>query len=344
MLVWNMLKYSIIKTEVHEKMQKLWKSKKGIEPVTAMIVAVVIAVALSLWIVGGMKSPFAAGTGVTVGEDGTPQQVIISQPEDVTVTFNSYDAYAKATDVSQGHRILNFAGDTNVQKNDDATGTYSGGDAYQVVLGNLTTSLTGGTHYYPVLAEGNLPRDKGTFIIGGGQYKTVATTDITYYWKNEKDQVDTAVGIGSAESQLASFCFKVADNKCFGNRAVDNMVNNAVCFKYNNTAFKAPDLIGESTVSIPNSVTATTGKRSVCYPMPTVCDNENYCKDVLLEAQTGINPGADSWNISISFHDGSFDYHADELTVIYGLQDESGNDIGISDLGTTEYTYQIGVS
>src|SRR3990167_6963790 len=103
---------------------------------------------ISNWISSGTSNPQLAA--IQDNPTSSPNNIIEVGVEDVTVTFSSYDFYSKSTNGGTGNLILQANGDIGIQVNDDGTRPYSPGQDYKVLIGNVTTSITANTGYYPV--------------------------------------------------------------------------------------------------------------------------------------------------------------------------------------------------
>lgn len=330
--------------------------KKGAAQLMGLLLIVIVGFAV--WAVFAGKVP-GIGGGEPLATTGTGQRVATVQvsPEDVTVTMTSWDKYSKGTKPTQGNLLLESDGLKNTQKNQDGTVTMSPGNKYRALIGNKTTSLTANTDYYPVYEVGTIP-DKGTYTISDGLAKSGGSSQLTYYYKNNKDEVATATALGANDEKTVKLSFTISDNVCFGNPAAGGM--NRICFQYNSTSgnYDKIEVIdwtvsagaasrsydGKKT-SVPDSLNAAAEKDEECYEMPVICDNEEAIARVRID--TGATqPTASNHNISVSVYDVSIDYHADTLEILMPVvEDEDGNDIGITDLGTTyPSVYGIAVS
>src|SRR3990167_2290155 len=174
-------------------MQNKFSGKKGASPVMmimfAILVGVVVLIVMNFRGEADTPRTLAVVDQQQGGSLQTGQAIPpVSLVEDVTVTFSSFDAYSKGTNAGTGHRILtagdgDIGGDINLQVNDDATRTYSPGQTFSVLLGNLTDSIAS-SGYYPSYKVGVFP-DKGTFTVTGGQYAVAGVNDITFTFFND---------------------------------------------------------------------------------------------------------------------------------------------------------------
>ena len=318
---------------------RFWDDKKGAHQFLTLLVvlfAVVGIVSLVLWFSDKSKavSPTGLNIQTTAGGAVAPSQGNIIQVavEDTTVTFSSWDFYAEGTNAGTGHYAIQLGKARSKQVNDDASLTSSPDDAYVVLLGNLTTGLTAGTGYYPVIKKGAVP-NKGTFDIAGGQYGVAGVSQTTFTFKNDVGTVATAVALGANDNKVVSWILRAGDNDCVGNPDTSGM--NQMTYRYNTTEYDKVvqlDASGKDEVSlnVPNSVTSVAGTVSRSYGFPIVCDNAQIEKSVLLDT-TATQPDSASVNINMTISDVTWDYHADTLELIKGVQDESSNDIGVAD-------------
>ena len=315
-------------------------NKKAAVVIPAFLGAILMIVgvlAIALWAMntfgGGTKtgslSVVQSAPAAQVAAGSNP--VITIPAEDVTVTFSSWDFYAKGTQASTGHRILMFDGDIGIQVNDDATRQYSPSDEYKVLIGNLTTGLIGGTNYYPVYLTGKLG-NSGTQTVAAGQYLAAAGGQLTFTFFDENDDTNAAQAIGANGEKKMAWKLIANDNVCVGNPDTGGL--NIATYRYNNTVFSKSASISSSgveqnIVTTPTGINATTGFTLVSYNFPVVCDNAEYKQKVLLKALNVDANGNDDINITLS--DVSWDFDADTLEPIKGAVDEDNNDIGIGD-------------
>ena len=318
---------------------RFWDDKKGAHQILTLLVvlfAVFGIISAVLWFSG--KSKTASPTGLSVQPTGASAgapasgNVIEVQIEDTTVTFASWDFYAEGTNAGSGHYVLKLGNRKSVQVNDDASLTASPGNDFVILLGNLTTTLTAGTGYYPVVRKGTVPND-GTYDVVGGQYGVAGVSQVTYTFKNDVGTVATAVALGANDNKVVSWLLRAGDNDCVGNP--DTGGENLMNYQYNSSRYDKVvqlDTNGKEQVvqSTPNSVVAVADKVIRSYAFPTVCDNVQIERSVLLD--TGANqPASTNDNINMTVSDVTWDYHADTLELIKGVQDESNNDIGVAD-------------
>mgnify|MGYP001562953145 CR=1 FL=1 len=312
------------------------RDKKGLAGTGLLvtILAIVGLIVVVMW-VANLAKGFGSGLTVVVDDNGNTVSTAptVNVPvEDVTVTFSSWDAYAKGTNAGSGHFIIQLGNDEAIQVNDDGTRTASPNDKYIVMVGNITTSLTANTNYYPIVLEGNIP-NQGTFTIAAGQYLSGGASQVTFTFKNDVDQVNTAVALGANDNRVVKWIARAADNTCVGNP--DTGKENLMSYTYNNTEFNKVQQLNanggdQSAVSVPSSITAVTGKRTVSYTFPVFCDNAQIERDVRLETGATQPDGTDS-NINMTVSDITWDRNADTLALISDVQDEDNNDIGVAD-------------
>lgn len=302
---------------------------------TALIIIIVAIGALYLFgQQGAAPATVPTSGGATTVIPATGGVTIVS--EAVTVTFSSWDAYSSTTNAGSGHRALLLNGLKNIEINDDGTKSASAGDAYKVLLGNLTTDLADGD-YYPTYLEGSIPSDKTTASISGGQYKTQYAPTFSYW--NNVATASSATAIGAGETGDWEFRFKAGTDVCFGNKDAADQFNakNILCLKYNNTLMKPPALkekgsgIDVSTAKEPTQVSTTADWSSVCYSVPVICDGAEITYSVHTEPKTSSSNPSTGDNVTIVFSDVTYDYNAKTGELIVGVEDEDGNDIGLYD-------------
>lgn len=321
--------------------------KKGASPLMLLmfLILVGIGVLIAMQFRGASVSPQTLAITQQQPQAGQPITPV-SLVEDVTVTFSSWDAFSRTTNAGTAHRIITAGdnlkgGDVNLQVNDDATRTYSPGQSYRVLLGNLTqsTDLTC-DGYYPTLAEGTFP-DKGTFSVSDGQYAISCPGELTFTFFDETDTATTtAQAIGQGSKTTVAWQIKVPDNQCYGNPSTGGV--NLATYWYNSTVFSKvvqlkEDGSDEPLRATPNSATknatvARQGIDKVSYDYPIVCDNKLLKKQVRLETVTGSAGDATTLHdVNITLTDVSWDFNGDTLDLINGYVDENNNDLGMND-------------
>ena len=301
-----------------------------------LVLALLGVVFLFNWIIG-----FGAGdgAGLTIAPadadadgDGVADAVEgeLTFTEDVTVTFSSWDLFAKGTNAGTGHLILELNGLIDTEVNDDSTKDGSPGNIYSVLLGNKTSALVAGTDYYPVLVEGTLP-DSGTKTISAGQPKAGNAGSVVYAFFDENDDTNNPQALAANGEKTVRWKITANDNICIGNPTVGGM--NAMTYLYNTTIFSIVkqldvNLNDMTTIGTPTSVNTTNGKTTRTYLFPTVCDNKEITRKVRIES---IADATTEHAINLTVSDISIDKDEDTLAIITGYEDEDSNDIGVDD-------------
>lgn len=320
-------------------------NKKGaLSPQTifAIFIIAIVSVFLVNWFMGfggrSTQTPLVVQQGIPQGGQAITFPSLV---EDITVTFSSYDAYAKATNAGTAHRILSAGdgqggGDLNLQVNDDSTRTYSPGQSYSILLGNLTTGL-GNAAYYPVYVSGTF-LDKGTVTIQKGQYAMATPGEVTFAFFDEDDTVNTAQSISTSGKKTVSWKITAPDNQCIGNP--DAGGDNLATYTYNSSVWSRVVQLNEdgsdkgstgTPVTITSNVTISqTGKSHISYTYPVVCDNAAKKVKARVETLTGVDANTND-DINISMSDFTYDFNDDTLEIIKGYVDEKNNDLGFAD-------------
>jgi len=294
---------------------------------------VIAAVVIGLFFMGGGNLA-SIGGGSDDGAPGTGD-IVVNAYDGTTVTFSSWDNYAQATTASPGHKLVLFNGQIGLDKADDGTEEATVGDKYTVLLGGNKTAGLSAAEYYPLLKTGVVP-NKATYTISGGQYKVAGTSQVTATYWNEDGTANGNVSMGASDIATIEMRLKVSDNYCFGNPGAAEPASltagkNLACFQYNSTVVKDVELIGQTKVGAPASITAVSGELVQCYTFPIICDNDKFEGDLLIESQT-VEPTFDLINkIDVILVDYSIDFDADNFELMTGYEDEDLNDIGIAD-------------
>jgi uncharacterized membrane protein len=155
------------------------------------------------------------------------------------------------------------------------------------------------------------------------------TPSVTVY--DEDEQVNAAgsnvIAIGTDETVTAYVKVKAAADKCYGNP--DSQVpDNAICFEYSSSVYNDVSLAtGASATPYQISDAKAAGYALKCYKLPKLADNQDTGKlPITLEANG--NPTAANGNVTIRIRDAGFDLNADDLTEIFGFEDEDNNALG----------------
>ena len=327
------------------------ENKKG-QMQAFMLFLVIVAIGVTAFYVGKDSLPqLAAGAG---GQPAAPAQqagtplIVEGKIDDTTVTFSSWNLFAKGTEPGLGHRILNLNGQENIQKNEDGTTTASPFQKYKVVIGNVTT----GGSYYAEYAEGTIP-NSGTHSISSGL--CAIDTSVSFTYKNEDGTANTAQAMSASTTYTLPVKFQVSDNQCYGSPNVK--IDNIACFSGNTTVYKTLSLNGETKVGAPTAYSFpgsgnAAGTSAWCYTIRKIADNGKYEGDLIVTTQSTGPVAANDLNVTL--YDAAFDYDADTLAIIGGIyvgtdglnhpvgayEDEANNDIG----DTTAQKYGIQVS
>jgi len=297
---------------------------------TQIIIVVAIAIGLFFYTGGDLASIGGGSSGATGGTG----DIVVNAYDGTTVKFSSWDHYAQATDAGANHKLVLFNGQIGIDKADDATSEATVGDKYTILLGKDTSGLSA-AEYYPLLKTGVVP-NKATYTISGGQYKVAGTSQVTATYWNEDGTANGNVSMGASDIATIEMRLKVSDNYCFGNPGAAEPASltagkNLACFQYNSTVVKDVELIGQTKVGAPASITAVSGELVQCYTFPIICDNDKFEGDLLIESQT-VEPTFDLINkIDVILVDYSIDFDADNFELMTGYEDEDLNDIGIAD-------------
>ena len=326
------------------KTKNYLKGKKATSPL--MILMFLILVGVGALVVMQFRGASTSPQTLAIQQQGQVQpsagQLItpVSLVEDITVTFSSFDAYSKGTNAGTGHRILTagdgaVGGDINLQVNDDSTRTYSPGQTYNILLGNLTDALSSGA-YYPLSKVGTFP-DKGTFSVTGGQYAVAGLTDITFTFFNDAETANTDQTIGTNTIKTTKIRLTASDNQCIGNP--DTGGQNKLTYHYNDTAILSVKQLnddGTDAVAVPTPTSAgrnvtvnRQGYQKITYLFPVVCDNQQVDRKVKVESGTTDPDTGHDINITVS--DISWYFNDDTFLLTADYVDEDNNDIGFTD-------------
>ena len=195
---------------------------------------------------------------------------------------------------------------------------------YKLYFGENTSSATRYTQVVPYTAP---CQDATDDVVG-----VLCTVDTapTITVKDEHGSVNTAgsntQAIAASDVVDIEVKIKVAADKCYGNP--DSPKKNAICFDYNSTIYDSIKA-NTPTSAIPYSIgsaKAKSGAAISCYEFDLLADTESQTLTVTIDA-TSTEP-ASTHNISIWLEDTAFDINQDDLTEIWGFEDESNTNLG----------------
>jgi len=164
-------------------------------------------------------------------------------------------------------------------------------------------------------------------------------TDPTVTVKDENEDSQTsstfAQAITTNDEVDVLVKIKVASDKCFGNPSAEG--DNAICFKFNNTALTSVET-GTGSTNLPYAATAyaAAGYSINCYKFDKLADKGSVELSTTIKSGAS-QPGVDH-NVTIYLDDVAFDLNADSLEAIWGFHDESNNALG-SAIVTGDFIY-----
>lgn len=281
-----------------------------------------------LWNMGylnlGNAPAQATTTSTTVASGGG--LLIDHVTEDTTVTLTGVDAFALGTSISAEFARVFISNNDIAQATDQGQVSMSSG-TYTATPNDLVTHYyyENSSTYYTVKESFSIP-DKGTVRKQGLAYNMDTAPTLQFY-NSDGDSANTAQTISSGQTKTLKIRYTPSNDNCVGNPkapAEGNYV--AHCFEYNDTEFKAPKLVGQSSISLPSTFpkNASTEYSTVCYKGDSVCDNVEKEYSLEVTAQNK-DPTADMvWWIE----DQDYDINAQTRAEIYGFVDEDQNDLG----------------
>lgn len=297
---------------------------------------------------GGTAAPTAPGAPATA------PGVLKTTVSDVTVYFDSYDKYNKNSEITNGnHRVfLCSKGDdcTAYPKNYVDKGFLAEGGSVKAAPGDTVVAIFGlnSTSHYPVRVEKMLSETEGVYNMKAGL--AAFDTSPTFTVFRDSDDVMSATNaqaIAANDKLNLKVKLEVTSQQAFGN--VDHSgAGNILCFQYNSTCFNKFELDGRSSALVPKirADVVPTGLTVRCYTWPTIgnaietADDQVWRGTAVVTAGT-VNPAASDQcgNVSAFVYDTTVDLNADNLNWIEGVEDEDGNDIGMTGLHANATLY-----
>jgi len=154
-------------------------------------------------------------------------------------------------------------------------------------------------------------------------------TNPTVTVKDENDALQSssanAQAVGVSDQKDITIKVKAAADKCYGNPSAEG--DNAICFVYNNTVFTSIKT-DTGSQSLPYAVTAyaAAGTSIDCYKLNKLADRGEHIMGATLKS-SATQPTL-AHNVSIYLDDVAFDLHGEDLTEIWGFEDEDNNALG----------------
>ena len=320
----------------------------------AVLVIALIAVGyvlLSQGLIPGLGGP-AAPTATPGAAPATG--VLKTTVSDVTVYFDSYDKYNKGAEITNGnHRIFLCSKGTecgSYPANYVDKGYLAEGGSVKAAPGDTVVAIFGlnSTSHYAVKVEKVLSETEGVYNMKAGLAAFDTTPTFTIFRDSDDVMSGTnAQAIAANDKINLKVKLEVTSQQAFGNP--DHVgTGNALCVQYNSTCFNKFELDGRPSASTPKirADVQPVGNTVRCFSWPTVgnavevADDQAWKGTLVVTAGT-INPAASDQctNVSVFVYDTTVDLNADNLNWIEGLEDEDGNDIGMTVLHANATAY-----
>lgn len=260
----------------------------------------------------------------------------INSVADNTVTFSLEDTYSAGTAVPDATRVFVNGNDRGLVA-DAGTIDVSPGD--EIVGYGAENSSS----YYTVKST-MTAEDKGNSEM---KIKVCAqATSSTLTFLDEFGDANTNLTIVAGQDYLMEVRYKGANNQCYGNPEGES-TKIADCFKYNTSIFENVELKDAKDVATPLAVeddaTVAAGFRIVCYENDPSIDGDEVRNQLVLETKDSFTiggTGSAASDITRVLADQDYDLDADDLSSIYGYEDEDDNDLG----STTSVTDTISLA
>ena len=318
--------------------------------------AAVLVVGFILLSQAGVLPKIGGGTATTTttGTTTVGSNVLQTTVSDVTAYFDSYNKYARNSEITNGnHRVFlcSKADDcATYPKNYVDKGFLAEGGSVKCSPGDKGKAFFGlnSTTHYPVAVDFTCPLTEGVLNVKAGLAAYDSTPTITIFRDIGDVLTSSAVqAIGSSDTRTLGVRLEVTSQQAFGD--VDHPgAGNALCVQYNGTCFNSFKLDGRSVLSTPKARAdvAVTGNTVRCYDWTPVGNSVESATDGIwtgsLVVQGGsVDPGTTDQcsNVSIFVYDTTLDLDADNLNLIAAVEDEDGNDIGMTGLHANTTLY-----
>jgi len=266
-----------------------------------------------------------------------PQEEPIECQSDTTptVTFTGYTknrpgitatadfAYRKQGDIAWTGGILGTA-----------ITTWSVGDVISVVMGNASNSVDTLGAYYSYPTTYTVPCEEApTKDFELAAESTAAS--VSTAWKNNNDQVSTAMAIGTGETKTGWIKVSGQIYTDFGSKHCSDLSNTITCFR-NTTEVNSIKLGSPQykTVATPQYIVQSTNpeNQSISFEFPVVeSSGESGWIQMAVEAKSGQDPGVSiSKGVYCIITDSNYAQDVNTGEYSCSREDESGGDVGIA--------------
>lgn len=290
---------------------------------------IIAAVAVVLLVKPDLLSGLTGGAAPSVSTPTTVTStgVVQTSVADVTVTVNTWDKFAKNTEIGNGSHRVFLNGVDKGWFVDGGSFKASPGDKLVVYFGLNSTSN------YPVKKEYSVANTKGTLEAAAGLLKVDHALTLTAF-----DEFGTKVSATNTQAltnnDIKSLEVRgTADSKTgFGD--VDHPgQGNIICAVGNQTSYDSLKIQGSAKAFQPQAQTSSTGNSVWCYYRPAFESNPDVAgtgddKWQLEVDVKDVDPTGANSNITINYYDTGYDLDANTLAEILSVEDESGNDLG----------------
>jgi len=295
-------------------------------------VIVVIAI-LAYAFVPSVKNFVDGLTGKAAPTTTTPTTTtpgLISIPctiEDTTITLDSYNKYAKNTEVTNGSHLVFINEDNLGYYAEGGQPTASPGDTYRIIFGENSTS------HYSAVKTGEIGcKGTVTLAMGLAQYDTSPTFTL---WTENAQVMSNSVTQAMDASSTYDIPIKIQATTKFSIGNPNHQGNgNVLCTIYDKSRFDIISVDGATAAPTPNAVAPNTSQSASCYYIPVIPNSPDDNTDGQWTGSLLVDTSANNPDIGQSpyvyIFDTDVDLDADNLDVIEGVQDETNNDLGVA--------------
>lgn len=249
----------------------------------------------------------------------TQQSANINDLVNAGVIFRVADSFNSGTSLNTEFvRVLKGDQDLGSISANSGTLSVTPSSTYKFYFG-LNSSA-----YYPSIKTYTATAKESDQIVSSSLCKIDTAPTLATFDESGNLQTSSAYAQSISASQVKTVYVQIVarNDRCYG---MPDSGSNAICFAYDSTAFSQVET-NTGHIGVPSSIADITAGSSVsCYKFNALKDNEMQKIPVTLTATT--TEPTNAHNISVYFEDISFTLSEDDLSEIYGYEDEDGNNL-----------------
>lgn len=253
-----------------------------------------------------------------------------------SLNIKAYDI-EKNTALTEATNLYRIKGDKVWSTFTQGTGfAVNPGEQLEIVMGISTTDFTdnayGEKFEYTVPCEENPSIEKPLYA------DEIESSLAATFYNNDGDA--GAETFSAGQTQTVSIKLEAGVDEYFGNPNLAGNPN-VICLALNTTVWDTPEKVSVDgvemkSVSTPQRLDATAGKKDYCYELPVISDEAIFV-DLKLNADDTTAPGVDD---TASIFAGNYYFNSDTGEIEMGVENEEGAAVGTdaADTVTLDFT------